>query len=644
MAYFNKYYIEFTDSHPSSPVNYRIDIMDSVGVAPTEPFRINGATPTLKTVRINDTDDKISGIIGREITISYIYTGSANDPIPDDFFDAEERRFRVEVRMNGILDGVYFVRPDFSSFPYDSASYVVQIKAVDGLSFAKGVLFNMEQDNLLFYDRATLYQSVMTRALSNVLDADTKLNVLNSLYPVNLTAGLKLFFECYIHTDNFFDFTEGPKSVYDALMIICTTFRFTLFIEQNTVWLVRLQDLTYDVFSVDQYTNESTADTLEIDMVASVGPGYSYDAIPINVDGERSSRAAIKRVQYFANYRSVNRLVNFDWRDLNAPGFDGFLFWGGPPGTERRGTGTVADPYRAFMPYDNINPGSGSMSQDVPFTQTIPPTLIGPAFVGDVLEIAIPWKVINVEGFSIQVRIQSNNPGSTFYLSDGGGWVPGVTTDIPITRSKKKQRGSFTVTTDAIPKNDFDTTNYSIFIRISSPTGLTDIDGLDNPGVEIFPVKLGINNSSSVSLVTKATNNADFSRVEDEKEFFLFDNGDLFSSNVLTITIDGEHFPVDDWDSEKGGVLPADIEYHMTRTYVDQYAKSIRTWEGTLFSNTLRFYHLIEFSHIPNIRFMQISDEFDNEACEHSIVLQSVLPEGSASLVYEEYDVNEERD
>lgn len=641
MAYFNKYYLEFSDGHLANPLNYRIDILDSFGATPTEPYKLTGASPTLITTRLNENDNKQIGVIGKELTISYLYTGNPNEPVPDDFFEADERRFRVEVRINGVLDGVYYTKGDFSSAPYDSPPYPVKIKAVDGLAYAKSINFNMLQDGLILYDRIPLYEAVMTRALLQILDPDTKLYVLNSLYPTNITAGLKLFFNCYVHTDNFYDFTSGPISVFDAINIIAINFRCRIFIEENVVFIIRIQDLTYNVFSVDSYIDAATAQTITIDMLATAGPLTSNDAMPI-AKGTKSSKPGYKSVQYKAPYRAINRLVNFDWRN-----FDGnFNFWGSAPGNDRRGTGSIEDPYRAFLPYNFSNPGDGHLQQEVPFIQTIPPTLIGPAFVGDTLELVVPWKAINVDGFSIRIRIQSNNPGSVHYLSSGGNWVPGISTFIQLKRSKRKQRASYSIKTDPIPINDFGTTNYAIFVEYYTPTGLNDFEGLEPAGVEIYPTKLGINNSSSKSFITKATNKGNYSVVNDEEPFSLFDNGDIFSANVLSVNPSGDsQIPVDNWDSDKANVSPADLEYHMTRAYIDQYSKSIKSWDGSLYGNTIKYYQLLEFTHIPGKRFMQISITFDNENCTYTNAsLQEVLVEGNADIDYIEYDIEDETD
>jgi hypothetical protein len=428
--------------------------------------------------------------------------------------------------------------------------------------------------------------------------------------------------------------------------MLAVNFRCRVFIEENMVWIVRIQDLTYDTFNVDVYSGPAEAETITIDMVASAGPSASNDCMPI-ATGTRSSKPGYKSVQYKASYRAINRITNFDWRDIiDFEGGLNFQFWSDDvPGLDRRGSGNIVDPYRAFLPYNLSNPGVGHLFQDIAFVQTIPPTLIGPAFVGDTLEITIPWKAINVEGFNVRVKIQSNNPGSVHYLSSGGSWVPGISTFIPLKRSKRKQRSSYSIITEPIPKNDFDTSNYSVTIEYYTPTGLVDYEGVEAAGIEIYPTKLGINNSSSKAFITKAENVANYSVVNDEEPFNLFDNGDIYSANVLTVNPFGDYVPVDNWDSDKIDVAPADLEYHMTRSYMDQYSRSIRAWDGGLYGNSVKYYQLLEFSHIPGKRFIQISVTFDNENCTYTdISLQEVLPEGNAQIVYDEYDIEEEKD
>lgn len=646
MAYFQKYYLEFTDAHPVNPIDYRIDILDSEGATPATPYKLTGARPALKTLRVNENEDKRAGVIGKEITLSYVYTGNPNEPLPDDFFNVSERRFRVEVRMNGTLDGIYYIKPDFSEFPDDTPPFVVSLKAADGLKYSEGVLFNAyNEDGSILYDRINLYEAFMARALLQVLDADTKLNVLNSLYPTNIAAGVKLFFGCYIHTDNFYDFADGPKSVYDVLQLFAITFRFRIFIEENIVWLQRVQDLTGDSFTIEQYIDGDTENDIAIDMVATAGPSHAFDVIPANGPANRSSKPAIKKVQYEADYRSINRVSNFDWRSIiDFEGGLNFEFWtDNVTGLARVGTGTSIDPYRAFLPYDAGNPGATYMQTIIPNTVAGP----GPGVVGDKFEISFRWKVINVEAFKIQIIIQSNNPGSVHYLGSGGNWVSGVSSYIDLKRNKRKQEGSYTILADPLPTNIFGTLGYDITLRIYAPNPISDpidTDGPLTPGVEIYPVKLGINNSSSISKITKATNQAEFSQVDDPADFYLFDNGDIFSANSLTVVPFLEQEVITNWDSAKPNVQPNDIEYHMTRSYVDQYARSVRSWEGVLYGNGLKFYQLLQLSHIPNKNYLIISDEYDNEDCMHKVVVLETLEEGNADIIYDEYDVNEEKD
>lgn len=637
-TYFNKYYFEFDDDHVTEPARWRVDILDSEGDVPTTPFLLIPGESPIITERINTSDRKDIYVIGRQITISYKYTDQPNIPLPSIFTEGTERRFRVEVRKNGAIDGIYFVKPDESQFPDDFDNYTVEIKAIDGLGYAEGVDFHIWDDTgLIIYGHISIYEAIMTRALNKILDVGTIINVLCSLVPGNMSFLEKLLFGVYCHTDIFYDFVKGPVSILDVLDAFGRALYGRFFIAQGQVWFVRTQDLTAPTFTVDQYTDDSTVNEVETQFILTGGADpSSNDVTPIDSVPNRRMQSATKKATFKVEYQGINRLANFDWRSFTAFGPE---FWGSVEGNEQRGTGTINDPYRVFLPYNSLNPGGENLLQISSF---------GVLTTGDTISLSFSWKVINVEGFRVRVYIQGVNPGAVASLDSSGNWSVGVTsTFIDIKRTKKKQLGSVNIQSAAIPRLALDNTIFDYRIEIYTPNPLTspsNQDGPDLPGVEIYPIKLGISSSSSTSRVFKIVNNADFTKVQEEQDISFFDSGDAFLANTLFIDNFSTFEPASGWDSAKTGVNPADLERHMAQAHIDQYQRSVLTWEGALYSNSLEFYHLIEFSHLPGKRFMQLSDEYDNKTCTHRVLLAEVFDEGSAETTYTEYDDQDETD
>lgn len=639
-TYFNKYYFEFDDEHVSEGARWRVDIFDSEGDVPTSPFSLTPGESPLITERINTSDSKDTYVIGRQITISYIYTSAPNIPLPSIFTEGTERRFKVEVRKNGVIDGVYFVKPDESQFPDEYDNYTVEIKAIDGLGYAEGVdFYPWDGAGLLNYGHISLYETIMTRALNQILEPGTVINVLCSLVPGNMSFLEKLLFGTYCHTDIFYDFVKGPLSVLDVLEAFGRALYARFFISQGQVWFIRTQDLTGTTFTLDQYVDAVTVNEVVTQFVLTGGPDTSAnDVTPIDSFGLRRMQSATKKATFKVEYQGINRLANFDWRSFTAFGPQ---FWGSVEGNEQRGTGTITDPYRVFLPYNSLDPGGENLLQLLPF---------GVITTGDILELSFNWKVINVESFKIRIYIQGANPGAVASLDSSGGWIDGVSgTFIEIKRTKKKQLGSTNIKSAPVPANigGFGLYQYDLRIEIYTPNPLTspsNQDGPELPGVEIYPIKLGISSSSSTSRTFRIVNDLDFTKVQDEQEISFFDSGDAFLANTLFINNFSSFDPASGWDSDKAGINPADLERHMAQAHIDQYQRSVLTWEGGLLSNSLEFYHLIEFSHLPGKRFMQLSDEYDNKRCTHRVTLAEVFEEGSADVAYTEYDEQDETD
>lgn len=636
-TYFNKYYFEFDDIHITSPIRWRVDIMDSQGNTPTEPYLLTAAAQPLITERLDTSDDKFTTIIGRQITASYIYTGDPNEPLPEEFFEADERRYRIEVRKNGVLDGVYYIKPDFSQYPDVHAPFVVQLKAIDGLGYTKGTDFNSYDDTgLLYYQKVPLYEALVTRALNLIFDEGTPVNVLQSLVPNGASPGDHLLFDSYVHLDIFYDFVEGPKSVYDVLYAFCKSFNARIITDQNQIWFIRLQDVNYDSYTIDQYLSDSVVNTLTLsDFVRTAGPNPSFDSIPTNLAGQNITLPAVKKAEFEVEYKAINILKNFDWRGWDGSDFED---WGNLGlSVDRSGTGTIDDPYQAFIEYNtDVNDWLIQITDDVDY----------PRFsVGDTMELELRHLYNNTRVFSISINIFSTDVVNSLHaLQSDGNWQPiTVLGDpayrIPISRSGKRVDGSFKLKSVPIPGRAG--TNIYANVIIHPPNELSDVpDNPDTNGVFIYPIKLGVIAFSSKGRHITITNNANFSQVKEVEKFTFIDTGEDGLSN--TIFTGPSQTPEDGgWESPKPGVNPGDIERHMAIGVIDQYQRSVNSWQGQLYSNSLAFYNPIKLTHKPDKLFVQCADRYDNRNCLHDVTLVEVFKEGTAGYDILEYDIED---
>lgn len=647
MAYGYKYYFTFKDVHATSPITWRVDILDNEGVIPSEPFLLTASVNPLITERIETSEQKDTYVIGRQVTISYEYTGEPNIPLPKEFFEASERRFRVEVRKNGVLDGVYYVKPDFCEYDEKYPPFTVQLKAVDGLGYANAVPFNIYGNTgLLEYSKIDLYEAIMTRALLLVLDPDTKINVLNSLYPTNIPDGVKLLFGTFVHTDMFFDFVKGASTVHDVITAFAKSMYSRCYICNNEVWFLRTQDLISDNIVVDQYTSGSAVDEVSVpSFILSVGNNPAmYDAARIDNVPRIRMIPAIKRAEFEAEYKSINRLSNFDWSQwdgVNFADWDRFEQSGNPISISRVGSGTIDDPYRFYFPL-NQPPGSPSIIQQ---------TALNEVFAGDILEVSFRYRLTNAKRFYIRVRVGDSSE-RYFTLDEGGSWIYTFGTTpgrLFIGRSGKKREGTFSIKSLPIPTEitesvNFPSSNNYIEITIGPPLEEIFDDGPLTPALEVWPIKVGAIPMESKGRHITVVNEDDYSQEKDVIPFRFIDTGAIGLSNTLFIGNSSSSDPAESWDSGKTGVEPADIERHMARAHIDQYPRSITSWEGSLYSNSIEFFNLIRLDTMPDKLFMQMSDKYNNMACTHDILLMELFAEGNASVEFSEYDVEEVTD
>jgi len=639
--YFRKYYFEFQDNHVTNPATWRVDIMDSEGSVPTEPFLLTMGNSPLVTERVDSNEDKTTWIIGRQITVTYVFTDEPGVPLPTEFFEANERRFKIEVRKNGMVDGVYFVKPDFCEYPDDFINYEIQIKAIDGLGYSNLPVNLSDENGSFIYDKLSIYEIIVERCLYQIFDNSTDVYLLNSLEPLNMELGQHLLTGCYFHTDIFYDFVKGAVSIKDVLEAFCMSFYARIFSSMGAIWIIRSQDLYNSSFNIEKYEYPSTVTEItNFDLLSTLGPDpSSFDLMPVDNLANNKMLPAIKKSEFEVTYKSINQLKNFDWSVFDGSDFDDWSRFGSPPPTiGRTGSGILEDPYRLYFPYNQVSTGTLHVDQI---------TAMGSINAGDIIEISFKYLFSNVNGFAIRIRV--GGTGADYMtLNNSGSWeyTFGVSSgEMPITRSGKKRNGSFTLKSapipSSIPTGDFPNP-ARLDIYIVRPVDPITDDGAMAPAVEIYPIKVGIISLSDAGRHVTAINPANFSQTKDTEDFTFIDTGEDGISN--TIFTGNPIVPASSWTVNKAGVEDDDIENHMGKSHIDQYARSLTSWEGSAYSNSLEFYHVIEMIHKPGKRFMQMTDTYDNRTCTHNLLLMEVLSEGVGNAAITQYDIKDQTD
>lgn len=630
------------DVHVTHKSTWSINVLDDQGNSSDIPVPLLASANWLELERIQTGDDKAINIIGEQATIRYEYTGLVDQPLPAHFFDGDERRFRLEVYQDSIIRGVYYIKQDNCSYDYKYPPYTVELKAVDGLSFIKTTPWNAyDESGLLDYRWMSLYEVLIERGLLQVVD-DTEVNVINTLKPENIIGDMSFLNSLYVHCDQFYDFVKGPNDVYTVLQKVCKQFYLRLFISQNKIWIERLPDMTQASIVAENYISGIYNPMPLPSILRTVGPDPSAsDAMPVDGFAQIAMYAAIKKVEYALKYTAINQLLNFQWSIFSGSSFTNWANGAFTP--SRNGAGTIDDPYSAFIPF------TGEVAPDDPLYFLLQGSGVTPILkgnVGDIFQSSFKYKFSNTTTSYINIYGLDTVTGESIGLSSDGTWQ-WITGLFPPTftlgRSGKKREGSFTVTSVPIPKtidgHVLSGNVFQFFYGLHTPVGLNTLDGSLPPGIDIYPVKLGIYPISSAGRNIIDTNNQRVSLAKESQDYNFIDTDVSTISN--TIAIDNIGTPAADWSDT---AFPADVqdsERHMADANIDQYARAVYSWEGRLYSNTIDFWNKFVFDTMPDKLFIMMTDRYIVPTCTHSCNLQEVLPANSATTTYLEYDVED---
>ena len=649
MAYFRKYTLTsydggpLYDNHPIRPSKWRVDISDDQGNDTLIPYNLLAGANFLELERIDTSDDKNINIIGEQATITYIYTGNQNDPLPGVFFDQDERRFKVEVYQDDNIRGVYYVKPDSGRYPYQHAPYEITLTATDGLAFLKTTDLNVWTDGLIDYRWMSLYEIMMTRGIFQVTEGPIDIHVFNTLEPEN-ASGESFLNDTYVHIEMFYDFNNGPDSVYTMLEKICKQFNLRLFLSNNRIEIHRLAD-NYNLYDGESYENGNYAVLNANILPRTIGSDINgSDAIPLNLMGTVLMFPAIKKVSYDVLYRSINLLKNFQYYFWDGNTFADWVRFNND--ASRVGSGTNSDPFKLRLKYTgNIPPYDNSwMYQDGTLNTAMK------IEIGDVVEFSVPVEFNNVNKIQFNIvaidLISPSPTGINISLDNGGEWV--ITSGdygsmIEITRSGKNKFSNVNIRSKPFPSRIGDTilpnVTYWVILRIFSPLDKIDpvIDPDTNYYADLSAIKLGIAKVSARGKNIIDIQNGRFSKENDKEDLFFIDTG--IDSLANTIAINNSGTPSESWHAQGGE--PRNSEVIATDTNLQQYARSVYGMDATLYSNNINFWNVFSIEGLPNRKFVMTKDRYIVRECTHECSLQEILPETTAETTITYTDITE---
>src|SRR5690606_24959817 len=136
-------------------------------------------------------------------------------------------------------------------------------------------------------------------------------------------------------------------------------------------------------YTIDQYVSSTVVNTITLpDFIRTAGGDTTFDSIPINRSGNFLMLPAVKKAPFEVAYQGINQLQNFEWVEWDGSDFDDWLretVIGEQIQLQRNGSGTLEDPYKAFMPYPNS-------SNAFRFWQVVP---VGTVELGDIIELQV---------------------------------------------------------------------------------------------------------------------------------------------------------------------------------------------------------------------------------------------------------------
>lgn len=622
MAYGLKYYFEFEDGHPITPVNWRVELLrkDYLGSATVIPYQ---SEQPLVIEQSGEDEEKFTPMIGSKANITYIYDGESDTPIPEEFIKIVEDDYQMVIYRGGSLYWRGFVKPDNAQYPWVPPPFSFRINATDYFNGFRGTLMNLNKDGAFYYSFFTLGDFI-NRTIFHTVGTDTVVNVLFTIKPSVISGNI--LSNLYLHTDAFFDIDQGADTVYDALKKVMLDMGARLFYAAGEYWIQRIADIGNSSFNVIRVTPDNLNGTLHT--ITDVSRSLPGDIYFHELSQILRVEPAIKRQEFKYELKGLNRVRNFKWDTVGPPpSYSGQVAeWSGPnPGSGmeifRVGGGTTDDPYGLYIS------GTGDVTIGALIYQ-----LIGTIAPNQYLTIDLNAMVYYTTGQRVRITLGPMAGGTIFYLTSNGDWSDDPNTEILLTADKKSRQGSLSVTSKRTP---FNIGQYTVSISIIGIQNADDpedpVPPLSIPHNILFPVFVRIYNNLVYEINGKIVNNKTYSQQPPELKMFFLDIGDSNTSNCFFYNSSGtmKALPIDNWDGKT-------IDQHMGLSRLDQYQEETYLLEGDLLSNDLQFHQHLIMSDYPlaGRKMLAIKDNYDVKSALHSVLYAEIKDNGTADGSY----------
>ena len=282
-------------------------------------LEVGGQEPVI--ISDKQVDNKFDPIRIKECTLSFLSTENFQ---LSEFFENDERTFRVTVTFDGIVDFKGYVTPDSCSEPFAPPNYIVSIKCTDGIGSLKtmsypfpiGASFNLRQN---FID-------VLTYCLAPInlnIDLVTICNLYETSMPTSLNddpLALVTFNPLRLADD-----TGKILTSYEVLVAVCTAWGAYI-VQTNGKWVfARANELSKLVVRQRTYNYTGLflgAENIENDR--SIGNVFNDDMIATS-GANLENQDAYKRVSVLSDFGKVpSILYNGDFEAWN--GFN-WTYW-----------------------------------------------------------------------------------------------------------------------------------------------------------------------------------------------------------------------------------------------------------------------------------------------------------------------------
>ncbi len=621
MAYGLKYYFEFEDEHPVSPVEWRVELLRNgyTGSATEIPFQ---DIRPLVIEQSGEEEEKFTPMIGSKASVTYCYDGESDAPIPEEFINITEDDYQMVVYRGGSLYWKGFVKPDNAQYPWVPAPFTFKINATDYFNGFRGIEMDLNKDGIFYYGFFTLGEFIQ-RTIFHAVGYDVAVNVLYNISPDVISGNIME--DLYLHTDAFYTIDKGADTVYDALKKVMLNLGARLFYSAGEYWIQRIADIGSSSYNVIRITPGDLEGTLHT--ITDVSRNLPGDVFFYEMSQILRIDPGIKRQDFKYEIKGLNRVKNFKWDDVAAPPSspDQVAEFNGPnPGSGmeivQTGTGTTDDPHGLYIF------GTGDVSIGAQISQPL-----GHIATGQYVELDLKAYVYYTTGQRFSLVLIPPLGGAIYYLTGDGDWTE-YPSEILLTADKKSRLGTLSISSKKVPKNDG---GYNIGFGIIGIQNADDPDDpvppLSIPHNILLPVFVRIYNNLVYEVNGKVINNKRYSQTPDEIPMFFLDIADPNISNCIFYNASGtmKPLPVNNWGGKS-------IDERMGLSRLDQYNEQSYVFEGDILTNSLQFHQHLVMGDAPlaGKKMLAINDSYDVKAALHSVLYAEIKDNGTGDGTY----------